>query len=77
MLRRLMLSALALSALLALAGCGATQLVAPEVATDVAAKPKVLGKNEPVTDTTNPPAPQTPERRVDPRREGDGDVIQD
>ena len=45
MFRRLMLSALALSAFLALEGCNSTRLVAPVVSEE---KQVPLGKNEPV-----------------------------
>ena len=73
MLRRLMLSAFALSAFLALAGCGASRLMAPDVATEDSPKPEVIGKNDPANETTLPSAPGNPGRGEDrPRREGDG-----
>ena len=64
MLRRLMLSALALCAFLALEGCGASRLVAPVVSAD---KPAVLGKNEPVGGPRRPDSPHSGGIR-----EGDG-----
>ena len=73
MLRRLMLSAFALCVLLALASCGATRLMAPEISPDGTEKPGALGKNEPAGETTPPSVPADPGGREDrPRREGDG-----
>ena len=47
MLRRLMLAVLALCAFLALEGCGANRLTAPQAANG--ANPPVVGNNDPVT----------------------------
>ena len=47
MLRRLMLAALALCAFLALEGCGANRLTAPQA--DNGANPPVVGNTDPVT----------------------------
>ena len=47
MLRRLMLAALALCAFLALEGCGASRLTAPQAANG--SNPPVVGNSDPVT----------------------------
>lgn len=71
MLRRLMLTALALAAFLALEGCGSTRLVAPQ------ADPKagILGKNEPAPGPAPAPQPNEPVGR--PRAEGGGGSRED
>ena len=62
MLRRLMLAALAISAILALAGCGANQLMAPEVATEVSRRQQVLGRPE-LPSVAQPPRTDDPKER--------------